>query len=144
MLRKIPISGAVLMTQLKQKSPTYKLKIALVEIVLVVTTLVMRNARTKCIFQIQLVLILANDIQLWRHDTDNNQLVNKKNGNAKLSVDSSWAVPTGTSTIMIDQSTNPQRVYGLEGDDDDVTTNPKVVEEDLKDSDGEFVKKTTM
>ena len=97
----------------------------------------MRNARTKCIFQIQLVLILANDIQLWRHDTDNNQLVNKKNENVKLSVDLSWAVPTETSTTtstttMIDQSTNPKRVYGLEGDDDDVTTNPKVVEEDLE------------
>ena len=56
--------------------------------------------------------------------------MNKKNKNAKLSVDSSWAVSTGTNTIMIDQSSTPKRVYGL--DDDDVTTNPKVVEEDLK------------
>ena len=75
--------------------------------------------------------------------------MNKKNENVKLSVDLSWAVPTETSTTtstttMIDQSTNPKRVYGLEGDDDDVTEKPKVVEEDLKDSDGEFVKKTTM
>ena len=64
--------------------------------------------------------------------------MNKENENAKLSVDLSWAVPTGTSTTtstttMIDQSTNPKRVYGLE--DDDVTTEPNVVDEDLIDND---------
>ena len=53
-----------------------------------------------------------------------------KNGIAKLSVDPNWAVTTGTSTINKD----PKRVYGLEGDDDDVTKEPKVVEEDLEDS----------
>ena len=51
-----------------------------------------------------------------------------KNGIAKLSVDPNWAVTTGTSTINKD----PKRVYGLEGDVDNVTKNPQVVEEDLK------------
>ena len=57
--------------------------------------------------------------------------MNKKEENAKLSVDPSWAVPTGTSTTMIDQSTNPKRVYGLDGDD--VKEKPNVVGEELKD-----------
>ena len=80
-------------------------------------------------FQIQLLLILANDNQLWRHDTTTKppQLVNNKN-KAQFSVDPIWEVPTGTGTIMIDQSKD--KVFGLE--DDDVTTKPNVVEEDLK------------
>ena len=66
--------------------------------------------------------------------------MNKENNDVKLDVDPSWALPpTGTGTIMKDQSTTPKTVYGL--NDDDVTTNPIVVEEDLKASDGEFVKK---
>merc|ERR1711971_1054631 len=78
----------------------------------------------------------APDNQLWKHDTDNHQLVNKENNDVKLDVDPSWALPpTGTGTIMKDQSTTPKTVYGL--NDDDVTTNPIVVEEDLKASDGQ-------
>ena len=54
--------------------------------------------------------------------------MNKKNENIELSVDSDWAVTTGTSTIRKDKN----MVYGLEGLD--VTKKPKVVEENLKDS----------
>ena len=53
--------------------------------------------------------------------------MNNKN-KAQFSVDPIWEVPTGTGTIMIDQSKD--KVFGLE--DDDVTTKPNVVEEDLK------------
>ena len=54
-----------------------------------------------------------------------------KNNKAKLSVDINWDVTTGSGTIIKDQSTVPHKVFGLKGDDNDVTTNPKVVEEDL-------------
>ena len=95
--------------------------------------------RTRCIFQIQL-LILANNNQLWKLDKVNKQLAcewgaNKKN-KAQLSVDLNWEVPSGTTTTTTTTTTiraKPKRVYGL--GHDDVTNEPKVVEEDLKDDD---------
>ena len=76
------------------------------------------------------LIIAPKATQLWRHDDTNDQLVNK-NGKHKLSVDSSWVVPLNlnpplsSGTIKISQG----RVFGLMNDD--VTTNPKVDEEDL-------------
>ena len=80
------------------------------------------------------LILAAQDSQLWRHDNATGQLVNKNN-KTKLSVDINWEVKTGNSTIIKDQSTVPHRVFGLKGDDDDVTTNPKVVEEALNGTD---------
>ena len=77
-----------------------------------------------------MLILAAPDNQLWRHDKGTNKLVNKNN-KAKLSVDINWDVTTGSGTIIKDQSTVPHKVFGLKGDDNDVTTNPKVVEEDL-------------
>ena len=76
------------------------------------------------------LILAAPDKQLWRHDESTNQLVNKDDETQVLDVDSSnikLVVQTGTGTIMKDQDT----VFGL--DDNDVTKNPNVVEEDLKD-----------
>ena len=58
-----------------------------------------------------------------------------KNGKDKFSVDINWNVTTGNSTILKDQSTVNHTVFGLKGDDNDVTTNPKVVEEALNGTD---------
>ena len=74
------------------------------------------------------IILAAPDNQLWRHDESTHQLVNKDDEAQVLDVDSSnikLVVQNGTGTIMKDQDT----VFGL--DDNDVTKNPKVVEEDL-------------
>ena len=81
-----------------------------------------------------MLILAAPDNQLWRHDKGTNKLVNKNN-KAKLSVDINWDVKIGISTIIKDQSTIPHKVFGLKGDDNDVTTNPKVVEEALNGTD---------